>query len=118
MFQFRNCFDGFNLTDFNVRQADGYVVIFKRDYLKKRQAGVGLRIFAPHSLGNNNRYTIQKDFGELMDIDDLFDFHKWQWHHVVSDKHLGKLFPPAVAKNLYDTIIPTVLIGSQGAWQI
>lgn len=66
------------------------------------------RFFTTYRSEKSGGYKYRKDIACLLDL--TLIGREWQWHHVLEDYHLSRLFSPQAAKQIYEDVIPCVLI--------
>ncbi len=66
------------------------------------------RFFTTYKAEKSGGYMYRKDIADLLNLSLIG--REWQWHHVLEDYHLPRLFSPADAKKMYEEVIPCVLI--------
>lgn len=69
------------------------------------------RFFTTYKAEKAGNYKYRKEIADFLDLNLIGK--DWQWHHVLEDYHLPRLFGPADARKLYEEVIPCVLIHRQ-----
>lgn len=94
---FKNCFQNLNI-DLSIRS--GNYIFIKHATIKN-----SYRIFTTYSEAQKGSF--KQDLGKL--LNQTFE-GSWQWHHVFEGTHLELLFNQETKKEIYQNIIPCVLI--------